>query len=190
MYSRGSTLLRAAIAAALIAGSNGAGLACGNELIYGVLFSKFPLAELAHRSESTARRGGLYEAPVYKLKSGQSYHQWSVGRAKAIFARFHDRLRAYAEETGEELTIAIMLADEVSIAFLTSGSAAPRIESAFNGLRDVPRIDVYTTVNALGALDDGGLDWLLARERGLVVLRDPNGRGRLNTVFDHLYGAP
>ncbi len=166
---RFSSLSVAVLAAAVIVGGGQTASACGNALIYSFLFAKHTEAGIAYRAELTARKDGLYEVAKFPNQAGLSYHKWSFGRASEALERVHERLRHHASSPGSEISANLMLADEVYVAELSTTSEGPRFTKSFAGRQRGARIDAYTTINALIALEDGKLDWQEARERGLVV---------------------
>ena len=189
MPHRGSALVGVALAALLVAIS-GPALACGNAMVYAVLFAKYPLAKTAYQSDLAARSAVLYEVPAFPGRPGQSYHRWSFGRAKAVLGRVHKRLADYAANHNEDLHITLMLADEVYIAQLSTAANGPRFEQPLTGLRASPRVDIYTTVSALGALDNGSISWQQALAERLLVLRSGETGAMVSRAFAQLFIVP
>ena len=178
----------APVLAILLASSSwGSALACGNALIYSFLFAKHPEARVAYKAELAARRDGLYEAAQFPNRPGLSYHKWSFGRAEAALDRVHERLRRHVSADGGELSANLMLADEVYVAEVSTSADAPRFTKSLTGLQQSPRVDAYTTVNALLALEDGNLNWQKALELGLVVPAAGTNSGRFEDIFGKLY---
>jgi hypothetical protein len=184
---RYSSLSVVVLAAAVIVGGWQTASACGNALIYSFLFAKHPEAGIAYRAELTARKDRLYEVAKFPNQAGLSYHKWSFGRASEALERVHERLRHHASAPGSEVSANFMLADEVYVAELSTTSDGPRFTKSFSGGQQGPRIDAYTTVNALIALEDGKLDWQEALERGLVVPARGITKAQLEDVFSKLY---
>lgn len=184
---RFSSLSVAILAAAVIVGGWQTASACGNALIYSFLFAKHPEAGTAYRAELAARKDGLYEAAKFPSQAGLTYHKWSFGRASTALERVHERLRHHASTPTSEVSANLMLADEVYVVELSTASDGPRFTKSFTGREQGPRIDAYTTVNALIALEDGKLDWHEAIERGLVVPASGTTNAQLEDVFSKLY---
>jgi hypothetical protein len=120
-------------------------------------------------------------------QAGLSYHKWSFGRASAALQRVHERLRRHPSAPSSEVSTNLMLADEVYVAELSTTSDRPRFTKSFTGRQQGLRIDAYTMVNALIALEDGKLDWQAALERGLVVPASGATKAELEDVFSKLY---
>lgn len=189
MPHRASPLVGVALAGLLVAIS-GPTLACGNAMVYAVLFAKYPSAKTAYQSDLAARSAALYEVPAFPGRPGQSYHRWSFGRAKAVLGRVHKRLADYAAKHNKDLHITLMLADEVYIAQLSTAANGPRFEQPLTGLRASPRVDIYTTVNALGALDNGSIGWQKALAEGLLVPSSGDTGAMAGRALSQLFSAP
>ncbi|MGI9521439.1 MAG: hypothetical protein ACR2PG_07300 [Hyphomicrobiaceae bacterium] len=175
------------VAMVLVACSGQAAWACGNALIYSFLFAKYPEAGIAYKAELAARKDGLYQAAQFPNQPGASYHKWSFSRATAALERVHERLRRHASASGEEVSANLMLADEIYVAELSTSWERPRFVKSSTGLQQSPRVDAYTTVNALIALEDGNIEWRSAVERGLVVPASGTTNAQLEDVFGKLY---
>ncbi len=186
---RRSMLVATAVAGLLVTGSGLQAMACGNGLIYALLFSKHPQAETAYKSNLEARRANLYQAPTFPATPGMTYHRWSFSRAEAVLARFHERMGRSAAVQDEAPDVTIMLADEVYVAYLSAGAEGPQLEQSFLGFQSRPGVVFYTTVNALAALNEGQIGWQQAMTAGLVVPRKTEESARLDQVFGPIFAA-
>ncbi|WP_372928518.1 hypothetical protein [Methyloceanibacter sp.] len=175
------------IAMLLVACSWQVAWACGNALIYSFLFAKHPEAGIAYKAELAARKDGLYQAAQFPNQPGVGYHKWSFSRATAALERVHERLRRHASASGDEVAANLMLVDEIYVAELSTSWEGPRFAKSLTGLQQSPRVDAYTTVNALIALEDGNVDWRRAVERGLVVPASGVTNAHLEDVVGKLY---
>lgn len=184
---RHASKLGPVLAMLLVSSSWGTAWACGNALIYGFLFAKHPEARVAYKAEFAARKDGLYEAAKFPNQPGLSYHKWSFGRAEAALHRVHERLRRQVSVGGDEVSANLMLADEVYVAELSTSADGPRFIKSLTGLQESARVDAYTTVNALLALEDGNVNWQEALDRGLVVPASAATNDQLEHVFSKLY---
>ncbi len=184
---RPTSKLAPVLAILLVSSSSGTAWACGNALIYGFLFAKHPEARIAYKAELAARKDGLYQAAQFPDQPGLSYHKWSFGRAEAALNRVHERLRRHVSADGGELSANLMLADEVYVAEISTSADAPRFTKSLTGLQQSPRVDAYTTVNALLALENGNVDWQKALDRGLVLPASETTNAQLENVFSKLF---
>lgn len=118
--------------------------ACGNPLLWAMLFARVPEAKIVYEAELAARADGLVTARTYDADVGQPYHIWS----KAWLMTLADEMQPAVNEVlqpGETLTI--LLSDEVA-AVRFAKNEKPRFIAA-GGLRTVERYDLITTINAL-----------------------------------------
>jgi hypothetical protein len=185
-FLRPTSKLAPVLAMLLVSSSWGTAWACGNALIYGFLFAKHPEARVAYKAELAARSDGLYEVAQFPNQPGLSYHKWSFSRAEAALDRVHERLRRHALARGDEVSANLMLADEVYIAKVSTTADGPHFTKSLTGLQESPRVDVYTTVNALLALEHGKLDWRKAVELGLVVPAAGTNSGHFEDILSEL----
>lgn len=182
-----SCIARSALCALVVAGSASFASACGNEMIYPLLFRAYPEAGRAFDAEQNALRAGDLSAAAWTPEPGQTYHQWSLSRARKVVDRLAARLHRAGPGGDADETLSILLSAEVYVAELHPGSP----DAALAPLRvGHPRSDIglYTTAGALRALVDGRMRWQEAVERDLVVLTGPADRqkkviARLNEAF-------
>ena len=88
------------IVAIFFAGSAAAS-ACGNPMLWAMLFAKVPEAKLVYESELSARAEGEVEARIYDAKPGQAYHAWS----KAWLLRLAEDMQP---STGAPASLAVL----------------------------------------------------------------------------------
>lgn len=167
-----SILISGSLCMALLTGSASLAWACGNPMIYPLLFRAYPEARLAYHAELGARRTGDLSAAVWSKDLGQSYHQWSLMRARKVVNQLAARLHRAAQAEAADFTVSILLAAEVYVAQLQPSSREVDLKPLGVGhsKRD---IGIYTTANALRALMNGKTQWQEAVERDLVVLGGP-----------------
>lgn len=182
-----SIIARGALCLIVLSGSAGLASACGNVLIYQLLFVAYSEAGRAYDAERAARRTGELSAAAWSAKLGLTYHQWSLDRARKTLDRLAVRLHRAAEAGRADVTVSIMLADEVYIAQLHSRSHVVALKPFHMG-HPKSNISLYTTANALRALVDGRMGWGQAVERDLVVLAGHDHQqkkvsGLLSNVF-------
>ncbi|MBO6890430.1 MAG: hypothetical protein JJ866_00695 [Roseibium sp.] len=118
--------------------------ACGNPLLWAMLFKKVPEAKAVYEAEMSARSEGLITARVYDAKPGQPYHSWSKAWLLTLAKEMQP---AVSDVLHPDETLDILLADEVAVLSF-SKNAEPVFISA-GGLRNVERYDLITTINAL-----------------------------------------
>ncbi|MEM9633108.1 MAG: hypothetical protein AAGA50_17385 [Pseudomonadota bacterium] len=119
-------------------------LACGNPLLWAMLFKKVPEAKAVYEAELSARSEGLISARVYDAKPGQPYHSWS----RTWLLKLANEMQPTVSEVllpGE--TLNILLADEVAVLSFSKNEEPAFI--AAGGLHNVERYDLITTINAL-----------------------------------------
>ena len=128
--------------------------ACGNPLLWAMLFKKVPEAKVVFEAELAARADGLITARIYDAKPGQAYHQWS---------------RAWLLDLGEEMlpvvsgmlapgeNLTILLADEVAALRFSHETGVEFLPAA--GLRSIERYDLITSINALKSAWRDGLSY-------------------------------
>lgn len=167
-----SIIARGVLCVAVMAGSTGLALACGNMLIYPLLFRAYSEAGRAYDAERLARRAGELSATVWSAGLGLTYHQWSLLRARRALDGLSARLHRSTATGRSDVTVSIMLADEVYMAQLRSGSREVVLKPFHMG-HPKSNISLYTTANALRALVDGRMGWEEAVRRDLVVMADP-----------------
>ena len=74
-------IIQTCIAAAMIVLTTGASLACGNAMLYPLLFRAYPQTKVVFDAEMDARRQGQLSVPAWSRDLGPTYHQWSLARA-------------------------------------------------------------------------------------------------------------
>ena len=168
-----SIIARGALCIAVLTGSPGVASACGNELIYILLFRAYSEVGRAYDAELMARRAGELSAAVWSSELGLTYHQWSLMRARKVLGRLAARLHRAVQAEGADVTVSIMLADEVYVAQLHTKSRDVTLKPLRMG-HPKSSISLYTTANALRALVNGRIGWREAVERDLVVLTGPD----------------
>ncbi|MES0880351.1 hypothetical protein [Roseibium sp. SCP14] len=126
--------------------------ACGNPLLWAMLFARVPEAKIVYEAELAARAEGLVTARVYDAEVGQPYHVWS----KAWIMTLAEEMQpAVNKVLDKEETFTILLADEVA-ALRFSRYASPEFVPAAV-LTSVRQFDVITTINALNGAWRHGL---------------------------------
>ncbi len=128
--------------------------ACGNPLLWAMLFAKVPEAKIVYEAELAARENGEVEARVYKAKPGQTYHTWSKAWLLELAEDIQHAMGGVLEP-GQTFTI--LLADEVAALRFTS-DAAPDFVPA-GGLNAIDNFDLITTINALNSAWRQGLSY-------------------------------
>ena len=164
-----SIIAGGALCMAVLAGSAGLALACGNEMIYSLVFRAYPEAGRVYDAELGAQNTGELSAAVWSADLGLTYHQWSLKRAQKVMDRLAARLHLAAQAGGADFTVSILLADELYVGQLHPESR----DAALKPLRfghSKNDISLYTTANALRALVNGRMRWQEAVRRDLVVL--------------------
>ena len=164
-----SVITQGALCMAVLSGSSSLASACGNELIYPLLFRAYSEAGRAYDAELVARRTGELSAAVWSADLGLTYHQWSLMRARKVLDRLAARLHRATQAGRADFTVSIMLADEVYVAQLHTKSRDVALKPMRMG-HSKSNISLYTTANALRALVNGRMRWQEAVKRDLVVL--------------------
>jgi len=168
-----SLIARGALCMADLSGSASHAAACGNDLVYLVLFRAYSEAGRAYDAELMARRSGELSDAVWSADLGLTYHQWSLTRARKVLDRLAARVHRAAQAGGADFTVSIMLADEVYVARLHPQSRDVALKPLRMG-HPKSNISLYTTSNALRALVNGRVGWREAVKRDLVVLSGPD----------------
>ena len=178
-------IARGALCMAVLSGSASLASACGNELIYPLLFRAYSEAGRAYDAELVARRTGELSAAVWSSGLGLTYHQWSLMRARKVLDRLAARLHRAAQGGRADFTVSIMLADEVYVAQLHTKSREVALKPLRMG-HPKSNISLYTTANALRALVNGRMRWQEAVKRDLVVLAGPGRQQeKVNTLLSN-----
>ena len=145
--------------------SAGPAIACGNPLLWTMLFARVPEAKLVFDADLAAREAGTLHARVFQgADPGESYHQWSVDWLGDAAQALHDTVVKDVEQ-GEHVTI--LLADAVAALRFQPG-VEPKVISAA-GLDYDEGFDAITTVNALESGLRHGLSTDHLREQGVLV---------------------
>lgn len=164
-----SIIARGALCIAILTGSPGLASACGNDLVYLFLFRAYSEAGRAYDAELVARRAGELSAEAWSADLGLTYHQWSLARAQKVLDRLAVRLHRTTQAGDADVSVSIMLADEVYVAELHTKSRDVALKPLRMG-HPKSNINLYTTANALRALINGRVGWQDAVKRDLVVL--------------------
>ena len=161
------------IAIATLFASTGAVLACGNAMLYPLLFRAYPPAKVVFDAELDARRQGQLPAPVWSRDLGPTYHQWSLARAEKAVNELGARLHqtALSKKTEDVPTIKVLLTNEIYTANFEPSTNKAQLAPLMTGKKH-RRPDLYTSANIIRALLDGKVDWKGAVDKGLVVLAD------------------
>lgn len=186
MRSIKSIIAPGALCMALLCAGAGLASACGNVLIYPLLFRAYSEAGRAYDAERVARRTGEVSAAVWTANTGETYHEWSLKRARKVLDRLAARLQRAAQPGHADFTVSIMLADEVYLAELHSTSGAVVLRPLRMG-HPKRNIDLYTTANALRAVVNGRVPWQDAVKRDLIVVSAPGPQqDRLSNAFTRI----
>jgi hypothetical protein len=159
------------IAIVTLLASTGAVLACGNAMLYPLLFRAYPPTKVVFEAEMDARRQGQLSVPVWSRDLGPTYHQWSLARAEKTIKELGTRLHraALTKQTEGRPAIKVLLTNEIYTA-----NFEPRANKAelapLMTRKDKRRPDFYTSANVIRALLDGQIDWKDALDKKLVVL--------------------
>ena len=161
------------IAIATLFASTGASLACGNAMLYPLLFRAYPQTKVVFDAEMDSRRQGRLSVSVWSRDLGPTYHQWSLARAekavKELGARLHQT--TIAKQTESAPTIKVLLTNEIYTALIEPRANKAELAPLKTG-NSRRRADLYTSANIIRALLDGQLGWQDAVDKKLVVLAD------------------
>lgn len=152
----------------LMLGATTAG-ACGNPLLWAMLFKKVPEAKVVFEAELVAREEGLITARVYDAKPGQPYHLWSTAWILDLAGEMQPVVKAMLAP-GDDVTI--LLADEVAVLRFSSKAGAELLPLA--NLNEAEGYDVITSINALKSLWRDGLTYQEASAQNLMLAQDKN----------------
>lgn len=153
-----------ALVIAVLFGGSSAAIACGNPLLWKMLFDKVPAAKTVYEAELAARTMGVVEARVYDAVLGQSYHIWSKAWLMTL-ALERQPVIAEVLEPGQSVTI--LLADEVAALRFTKGEDPDFIPAS--GLEAIENFDLITTINALNSAWRHGLTYEKMDALGLIL---------------------
>ncbi|MEP1573914.1 hypothetical protein [Roseibium album] len=170
--------MRILLAVLILATGTSAAFACGNPLLWAMLFAKVPEAKLVYEAELAARAEGLITARVYGARTGQPYHLWSKKWILELAKEMQPKVRR-ALAPGEGLTI--LLADEVAAIRFSHEAGVEFVPPA--GLRHVEHFDLITSINALKSVWRDELSYAETVERNLVWSAEGVGKTTLSLVF-------
>jgi len=158
------------VAIGVVFGTTTATLACGNALLYPLLFRVYPQAKVAYDAELDARRQGRLSVPSWSRDLGSTYHQWSLARAEKAVKELGTRLHAKAtsQEAKGTSSIKLLLTNEIYTAQIEPQANKATLEPLRTGRSERPA-DLYTSANVIRALLDGKLKWPEAVDKKLVV---------------------
>jgi len=146
--------MRILLAALVLVAGTSAGLACGNPLLWAMLFAKVPEAKVVYEAELEARGKGLITARVYDAKPGQAYHQWSRAWLLDLGGEMQPVVTGMLTP-GEDLKI--LLADEVAALRFSKEQGVEFVPAS--GLRLREHYDLTTSINALKSVWRDGLSY-------------------------------
>jgi hypothetical protein len=159
------------IAIATVIATTSASLACGNAMLFPLLFRAYPQTKVVYDAEMDARRQGQLSPPVWSRDLGPTYHQWSLARAekavKELGARLHHT--ALSKQIGGVPTIKVLLTNEIYTANFEPRANKAELGPLMTGNKH-RRPDLYTSANVIRALLDGKVGWKDALDKKLVVL--------------------
>lgn len=169
-------LRTAAFFAALL--TAGPALSCGNPLLWSMLFTRVPQAEMVYEADLAARRHSLLQPRVFEAKPGVDYHKWSMQWIKDVAILVDEDMQANLS-AGETYTL--LLADAVVAIHFTSGKP-PRVTSS-GGLDFFKGFDAITTVNALESGLNHGMTMTEMVQLGVWAPTERAKERRLAGVF-------
>ena len=173
MQSNKTRALQLGVAVATVIAATSASLACGNAMLYPLLFRAYPQTKVVFDAEMDARRQGRLSVPAWSRDLGPTYHQWSLARAekavKELGARLHQT--TIAKQTEDVSSIKVLLTNEVYTAHIEPRANKAELAPLKTG-NSRRRADLYTSANVIRALLDGQISWQDAVDKKLVVLAD------------------
>lgn len=146
--------MRILLAVLLLITGTSTGIACGNPLLWAMLFAKLPEAKVVYEAELAARAEGLITARVYNARPGEAYHLWSKAWVMDLAREMQPTVDS-ALEPGQSLTI--LLADEVAAVRFSHEKGVEFVPAA--GLGRIERYDLITSTNALKSVWRDGLSY-------------------------------
>ncbi len=155
---------RATVVSLALALAAGPATACGNPLLWAMLFARVPEAKSVYDADIAARGTGNLKARVFDAPAGTDFHTWSVRWLEQVSVDLDSQIGPDLVE-GDSLTL--LLADEVAALQFTSGSSARIIPAAELG--QMTSFDAITTVNALESGLRHGLDRAHMIELGVLL---------------------
>ena len=153
------------IAGFLLAATAVPAWACGNPLLYAMLFSKYPDAKTVYDAELEGRKNGLLSVPVFPGTPGLGYHAWALRETTDVATAMNATITS-ALPDGESFTV--LLADDVHAVRFSANQQAPEILS-MQAMGWGLKFDAYSTTSALRAIQEKRLDWDEAVRLKLVV---------------------
>lgn len=168
-----------AVAFAMVLMTSGPAFACGNPLLWAMLFARVPEAKTVFDADFDARKAGGLRARVFKPQGfGIDYHVWSM----AWLENAADILQpSIQRQLTDGQSITILLADEVA-AVRFEHDAEPKVMSA-SALDFASGFDAITTINALESGLNFGFSAEQMIEMGVLALTKPEE----NTVLAGLF---
>ncbi|MEO0980546.1 MAG: hypothetical protein AAFY24_25005 [Pseudomonadota bacterium] len=146
--------MRILLSALILAFGTSTASACGNPLLWAMLFAKVPEAKVVYEAELAARADGLITARIYDARPGQAYHHWSrawiMDLAREMQPTVESRL-------GPDQSLTILLADEVAAVRFTHETGVEFVPAA--GLGRIERYDLITSTNALKSVWRDGFSY-------------------------------
>ena len=158
--------MRTLLASLIVLSATTTAFACGNPLLWAMLFAKVPEAKVVYEAELAARADGLITARVYDARPGEAYHLWSKSWILNLAEEMQPTVRGLLAP-GKYLTI--LFADEVVAIRFTHEADVEFIPAS--GLRHVAGYDMITSINALKSVWRDGLSYDDMVERNLVWRR-------------------
>ena len=152
--------------------------ACGNPLLWAMLFAKVPDAKIVYEAELAARSDGVLKARVFDGKPGQPYHVWSKKWVMTLATEMQPLMNA-ALENGDTFTI--LLADEVAALRFVKNADPVFVPAA--SLRGTDSYDAITTINALNSAWRYGLSYQQLLRLNLVLSDGQRSDERLTMLF-------
>ncbi len=168
-----SNAFRLCAAVTTVIATTSASLACGNAMLYPLLFRAYPQTKVVFDAEIDARRQGRLKFPVWSRDLGPTYHQWSLARAEKAVNELGVRLHhtTVSKQTEAIPTIKVLLTNEIYTAQIEPQANKATLQPLRTG-RSERQADIYTSANVIRALLDGKLEWPEAVDKKLVVFGD------------------
>ncbi|WP_170573648.1 hypothetical protein [Ruegeria atlantica] len=176
---------RAFLTVFLLFGAAGQSLACGNPMLWALLFEHHPAAKVAFQADLDARKAGIVQARPFLRRPGVSYHSWSIKSLNKLAQEMAPAISANLQK-GETFTV--LLAIEVAAIRFYAGDKAPEIISA-SEIKTISDYDVTTTVNVLHSGWRHSLAYEAMVENDLLVLATPEAGETVAGLFDTMPNA-
>ncbi|WP_170329841.1 hypothetical protein [Ruegeria arenilitoris] len=178
-------VLRAFLAVCLLFGGVGQSFACGNPLLWALLFEHHPEAKVAFQADLDGRKAGIVQARPFLGRPGVSYHSWSIKSLNKLAQEMAPSISANLRE-GETFTV--LLAIEVAAIRFRGGDSAPEIISAAQ-IKTISEYDVTTTVNVLHSGWRNSLAYDAMVENDLLILATPEAGETIASLFGTMSNA-